>query len=282
MIRLLTTLVALLAMALPAIAQEDTSSTPTFNEGDVITIDQIEKLKPFLPPEFWANRDFFFYEGMQLEVGPSFADYSPAPVYKAATEKFAGQPSVGPESSLQNYVAGQPFPMENIDCKGDPEAGAKIAWNFMRRWAGAGGSAQFYYSYWDRGEELPLYYEGNSRGVSLGFRPEPAVRLQPSTDLALLDIQLQETSEMVACLSAGEELPLASISDLNSHFASTQIEGFYLEGGHNQAACGVRPSALVISRPRHPRRPPNSVGGRLARIQGRSTLCQVVASSSQT
>ncbi|MEE8304533.1 MAG: hypothetical protein V3S24_19100, partial [Candidatus Tectomicrobia bacterium] len=58
-----------------------------------------------------------------------------------------------------------------------------------------------------------------------------AVQLQPSTDLALLDIQLQETSEMVACLSAGEELPLASISDLNSHFASTQIEGFYLEGG---------------------------------------------------
>ncbi len=58
-----------------------------------------------------------------------------------------------------------------------------------------------------------------------------AVQLQPSTDLALLDIQLQETSEMVACLSAGEELPLASISDLNSYFASTQIEGFYLEGG---------------------------------------------------
>ena len=166
--------VTLVLLAMPALAQEDVApGAPTFNEGDVLTFNSIDKLKPFLPPEFWANRDFFFYEGMQLEIGPSFADYSPAPVYKAATEKYAGQASVGPESSLQNYTAGQPFPMEKIDCKGDPEAGAKIAWNFMRRWDGAGGSAQFYYSYWDRGEELPLYYEGNSRGVSLGFRPEP-------------------------------------------------------------------------------------------------------------
>ncbi len=173
MIRLLTTLAVVCLLAAPAVAQEDTAAAPTFSEGDVITIDQIDKLKPFLPPEFWANRDFFFYEGMQLEIGPSYADYSPPKVYKDATEKYRGQPKIGPEASLENYRAGQPFPMEEIDCKGDPNAGAKIAWNFVRRWEGAGGSARFYYSYWDRGEELPLYYEGNSTGVGLAFRPEP-------------------------------------------------------------------------------------------------------------
>ena len=173
MTRILSALAVLLLVAMPAIAQEDTDATPSFNEGDIITIDQIDKLKAFLPPEFWANRDFFFYEGMQLEIGPSFADYSPAQVYKDATEKFKGQSKIGPESSLENYTAGQPFPMDEIDCKGDPDAGAKVAWNFVRRWEGSGGSARFYYSYWDRGEELPLYYEGNSRGVALAFRPEP-------------------------------------------------------------------------------------------------------------
>jgi len=164
----------LLLCALSAHAQEDTApGSPTFSEGDVITADQVEAIKPFLPPEFWSNRDFFFYEGMQLEIGPFHRDYSSPPVYQEATKKFSGAVKLGPSNSLVDYRAGQPFPMEAIDCEGDPEAGAKIAWNFIRRWEGAGGKAQFYYSYWDRGEELPLYYEGNSAGVSLAYRPEP-------------------------------------------------------------------------------------------------------------
>jgi Protein of unknown function (DUF1329) len=168
-------LVAAFALAAPALAQEDVKpGTPTFKEGDVISLDKIEKIKPFLPPEFWDNRDFFFYEGMQLEIGPSFADYSPADTYKQATQKYSSKVKLGPESSLVGLRAGQPFPMDKIDCKNDPEAGAKIAWNFVRRWEGFGGTpVDFYYSYWDRGEELPLYYQGTSQGVQLAFRPEP-------------------------------------------------------------------------------------------------------------
>jgi hypothetical protein len=128
-----------------------------------------------LPPEFWDNRDFFFYEGMKLEIGPAFADYSPPPVYKDATQKYSAKVKLGPESSLEGYTAGQPFPMDAIDCKNDPQAGAKIAWNFFLRWEGFGRAdgAHFYYSYWDRGEELPLYYEGIGGGIALAFRPEP-------------------------------------------------------------------------------------------------------------
>ena len=52
--------------------------------------------------KFWDNRDFFFYEGMQLEIGPSFHDYSPFSGYVEATKENAGQAKIGPESSLEN------------------------------------------------------------------------------------------------------------------------------------------------------------------------------------
>ncbi|MGQ4809102.1 Endonuclease MutS2 [Candidatus Entotheonellaceae bacterium PAL068K] len=57
-----------------------------------------------------------------------------------------------------------------------------------------------------------------------------AARLRPLTDAAVLDRHLQETSEMVARLSAGEAPPLTPLIDLSPHLAATQIEGLYLEG----------------------------------------------------
>ena len=172
----LIALLAVFALAVPASAQtaEDAGSmVPQFKEGDVISLDQVEKLRPYLPTEFWDNRDFFFYEGMRLEIGPTQADYKPADAYLAATAKFKGQPQIGPDNSLENYVAGQPFDIDEIDCLGDPQAGTKVMWSFDYSWKGAGGSANFYYSYWDRGEELPLYYQGTGRTLALSARPEP-------------------------------------------------------------------------------------------------------------
>ena len=61
----LFTALSALGLGLPAAAQkaEDAGGlTPTFKEGDVISLDQVEKLRPFLPEQFWDNRDFFFYE----------------------------------------------------------------------------------------------------------------------------------------------------------------------------------------------------------------------------
>ncbi len=159
--------------SLAAQAQQDAEGVaPTFKQGDVLTMDQIDALRPYLPEEFWDNRDFFFHDGMQLEIGPFYRDYSPPPEYQAMTAKYRGQPRIGPDNSLENFVAGQPFPMDEIDCTGDPQAGVKIMWNFDYAWAGAGGNASFYYSYWDRGEELPLYYEGTSKSVILSHRIE--------------------------------------------------------------------------------------------------------------
>ena len=151
---------------------EDVVPEPPFREGEVIELEGIEQLRRYLPPEFWKHREYFFYEGMQLEIGPFYRDYSEAAVYSEATEQHHASASIGKDGSLQGYVAGRPFPGP-IDCKKDPQAGVKIIWNFVRRWQGDGGSTSFFYSYWDRGERLPLYYEGTAKGIQLAFRPEP-------------------------------------------------------------------------------------------------------------
>lgn len=164
-----------LALAAPAGAQkaEDSgAAAPKFKEGDVITMDKLESIKPFLPPEFWNNRDFFFYDGMKMEIGPFYRDYSPAKEYVEATQRFKGKSKIGPDDSLEGHIAGQPFPIEEIDCKGDPQAGTKIMWDFDHQWEGDGGRTHYFYSYWDRGEQLPLYYEGTSKTIALANRVE--------------------------------------------------------------------------------------------------------------
>jgi Protein of unknown function (DUF1329) len=176
-------LLLLLGVPLAARAADDEATgAPSFKEGDVVGYDGVDKLRPFLPKEVWANREFLFYDGMALEIGPFQRDYPLSKVYRDATEKFRGQARIGPDGSLENYTAGQPFPMDAIDCKGDPQAGAKIIWDFSYRWGGGDGVSHFYYSYWDRGEELPLYYEGTGGGVQLAHRPEPSL-LEQDGDL---------------------------------------------------------------------------------------------------
>jgi hypothetical protein len=171
-------IVAVLSVLLagaPAHASDvEDASALSLREGEIIDFAHVERLNPYLPPEVWANRDFLFYEGMRLEIGPPFRDYAPPAVYQEATAKHRGQAKIGPDGSLEGYTAGQPFPMDEIDCAGDPDAGIKLAWNFDYRWQGTGQGAHAFYSYWDRGEELPLYYEGTAKQIWLAHRPEPA------------------------------------------------------------------------------------------------------------
>jgi len=102
-------ILAVASLSLPASAQEDTgAATPTFKEGDVIGIDKIDSLKPFLPEEFWSNRDFFFYEGMKLEVGPFFRDYSPSDAYKAASRSSPARPRWGPPRASRTSRRARP------------------------------------------------------------------------------------------------------------------------------------------------------------------------------
>ena len=160
------------AQALEQVTVDAIPNVP-FREGDVLTYDQIDKMKDYLPPEFWQHREFFLYEGMAIEIGPSFRDYTAADAYTAASERYRGEASIGRDSGLENYTAGQPFATESIDCQADPDAGAKIIWNFQKAWNGDGAQSNWAYTYWDRGEQLPLYFEGTAKEIKLKHRVEP-------------------------------------------------------------------------------------------------------------
>ena len=164
------------AAPVTAIAQEaaaDAVPGVPFQEGDVIGFDQVEKLKAYVPEPFWEHREFFFFEGMQLEIGKRNRDYSFPAEYNAATQRYQKGSHLGRDGGLINHFGGQPFATEEIDCKSDPDAGIKIIWNMMKGWNGSGVKAKFFYSYWDRGEQLPLYYKGRAENVLLAQRIEP-------------------------------------------------------------------------------------------------------------
>jgi hypothetical protein len=158
-------------LAQEAVAEDAAPGIP-FKEGDVITFDTIDKLKDYLPPEFWEHREYFFYEGMEIKIGPVGRDYTPAPSYMEMTKRQAGQTTIGPDGALLGYRGGRPFETADIDCKGDPLAGNKIAWNFVKRWSGDGTNATWSYTYWDRGDQLPLYYKGTAKAVLMAYRSE--------------------------------------------------------------------------------------------------------------
>jgi hypothetical protein len=160
------------ALVAPRVGAQDAVPGLPFKEGDVVTFQDLDKLKDYLPPEFWENREYFFFEGMEITIGPIQREYGLADRYIYASEKFKDQPRIGREGSLENYTAGRPFATESIDCKADPDAGAKIIWNFTNTWNGAGTHANWSYTYWDRGDQLPLFYKGWSRYIKLAHNIE--------------------------------------------------------------------------------------------------------------
>ncbi len=157
---------------LPAGGSEGTPAFP-FEEGEHVPFERLRDLRPFLPPQVWAHRSLFFYEGMDLEIGPPHRDYGPPGAYREATARFRGRARVGPKGELLDYVAGQPFPVDEVACSADPDAGSKLIWDFVHRWQGFGVESHFRYVYLDRGEVLPLRYAGTTFGWLLKHRPEP-------------------------------------------------------------------------------------------------------------
>lgn len=110
--------------------------------GDTFAVNQLETLRSFLPPAAWEYRDRFFYEGMRLEIGTCFADYSAPDFFQAATAQSAGKVTLSKDGALEGYTAGLPFPPDRIDPE-DPRAGLEWAWDFELRYQGAGFWGKF-------------------------------------------------------------------------------------------------------------------------------------------
>jgi hypothetical protein len=113
-----------------------------FQPGQIVTFEQLDILRDFIPSILWTYRERFFYEGMRLEIGPCFRDYSPPAFYQEASNELAGTTRLNERGGIEGYRAGMPFSPETID-PNDPNAGLRWAWNFQNRYQAAGFRGEF-------------------------------------------------------------------------------------------------------------------------------------------
>jgi hypothetical protein len=114
----------------------------TFTPGDAIDLARSEILRGYLPPPIWEQRERFLFEGMRLEIGPCFRDYSPPAVFAAATEANRGRARLLQNGGLAEHAAGLPFPPDTIAVDA-ADAGQRWAWNVESRWRAAGFRGRF-------------------------------------------------------------------------------------------------------------------------------------------
>ena len=148
-----------------------------FEQGEMIQIGDIERIRNYIPQPFWRHREHFFFEGMSMQIGAFYRDYSPSPEREALTAQYGGKARIGADGALENYLLGRPFP--EID-PSDPEAGVKHAWNLDYRHDSPEISGSFHFTYWNRGKQLPLTYDGSAWTVRLTRRVD---RAESSGDL---------------------------------------------------------------------------------------------------
>ncbi|NRA01227.1 MAG: DUF1329 domain-containing protein [Myxococcales bacterium] len=123
-------------------AEEDVVPSP-FKPGTRLDLEEIDVLRNYLPREVWERRNTFFFEGMQLELGPCYRRYPAAPFFEQATREHAGQARLDADGNLLEYAGtGLPFPPDTID-EAAPDAGWKWAWNYRYRYQGAGFRGPF-------------------------------------------------------------------------------------------------------------------------------------------
>jgi hypothetical protein len=109
--------IAIVSSAIPAIAQ--------VQPGDVVTSSTASKVENLVSPGNFA----LVKQGMTMKITPTTHLDWPPP-YKAATEQYSPQVSLGADGELKSYVAGLPFPLVDAN---DPQAATKIMWNFEFR-----------------------------------------------------------------------------------------------------------------------------------------------------
>src|SRR5438270_540111 len=95
--------------------------------GDVITAANLDQARDLISPGIeWCVR-----HGWPLKIVETKKIEWPQ-AYKDATEKYSPQVQLAADGlTLQNYVAGQPFP--KIDAN-DPQVATKIMWNYEYKW----------------------------------------------------------------------------------------------------------------------------------------------------
>ena len=112
-----------IAIALSAALAAGSVTHADVKPGDKFDASNVDQIKDLISPGLeWCVK-----HGWPITIGEYKPIAWPA-AYKEATEKFSAQVKLGKDGlTLENYVAGQPFPV--ID-PNDPEVAKKIMWNY--------------------------------------------------------------------------------------------------------------------------------------------------------
>lgn len=140
--------------------------------GETLALDD-PRLADWLPSAVHAARGALLGSGATIEIGPAARRFAPALPHLVATGRFASGVRLRDGAMLEGYVAGQPFPVDAIDCVNDPDAGSKLAWNAALAWEGDGADGRFRIRWEDQGETLGEPVEGTFAKVWLSHRVEP-------------------------------------------------------------------------------------------------------------
>ncbi|HTO69643.1 MAG TPA: DUF1329 domain-containing protein [Myxococcota bacterium] len=116
---------------------------PAFRPGEVLQIQDLARLQGWLPNEVWDRRAQFFFEGMQLEVGPCYRRFPQPAYFDRATAANAGKASLDADGNLAGFSgAGLPFPLDGFD-ESAPDAAMRLAWDHRYRYQAAGFRGDF-------------------------------------------------------------------------------------------------------------------------------------------
>jgi hypothetical protein len=118
-------LAAYAAIAMSLLLTPIPATAASVKPGDLITPENAAAVDGLVSP----GNLVLVRQGMRLKiVAPQRLEWPPP--YKTATEKYSPQVRLNDKGELENYVAGQPFPI--ID-PNDQQAATKVMWNFSYR-----------------------------------------------------------------------------------------------------------------------------------------------------
>ena len=116
---------------------------PAFKPGQRVEFTDIARLHGWLPDEVWDRRELFFFEGMDLEIGPCYRRYPEPAYFTDASNANAGRVSLDGSENLVGYEgAGLPFALKSLDDSA-PAFAAKLAWDYRFRYQAAGFRGDF-------------------------------------------------------------------------------------------------------------------------------------------
>ena len=108
------------------------SAQPQFVDGDIITYDKSDLVRPFIPAEY---QEEWIFPGMEMTIKDA-GDLQNGQIYLDITKKHYGTATIASDGAIENYAAGRPFDPEKFVPGSD--SGWKMIWNWNYRWQNDG------------------------------------------------------------------------------------------------------------------------------------------------